>query len=559
MSKRRRQLVDLGDRVDEDCGGNAGGAAIGFNYDAEDPIAAAIARKAAKEKKCALGGLLGAYVDDDDDEETEGAAKEPPHPWKKLRDAATGHDYYWNQDDGSVSWTLPSSGADAKVKDGDATAAGAETAANGDAGEAAPDGADTPVAKFEIPMPKPDVRTFADLLLAQANEAPGLRDAVDAVAPLVRLVLDIQRRVEDYERGGKGGAGDAANQLEDAALDALREAERRLPHAVEAFKADRAKLAAAEVARRVAAARAAAGAAPRRASTDGIKPSTDGVTPRSTKGKLAGVGRGADVGADVTDVTHAPPPPPPPNDEDDDAPPPPPPPKHVIAAGPAPARRDDGAGSRAIAEPSASVDVKSHSQSRQPRAQPAPSRMFVSKPPSASEIDKWNRAKAEREEEELRAEAARTATTTDPAQMAARRRFEVERWMEKEKRTGAGADNPNFTPTVGDWRTRVVSARRRREREEAEAAAAEEDRSVSHQAVSHRGGTDDDDAMNPPKASNAATSTTAAADAAAAAAGVDLAAASASLPAGWRAFYDATSGEVYYGNATTGETSWDRP
>ena len=106
--------MDLGDRVDEDCGGNAGGAAIGFNYDAEDPIAAAIARKAAKEKKCALGGLLGAYVDDDDDEETEGAAKEPPHPWKKLRDAATGHDYYWNQDDGSVSWTLPSSGADAK-------------------------------------------------------------------------------------------------------------------------------------------------------------------------------------------------------------------------------------------------------------------------------------------------------------------------------------------------------------------------------------------------------------------------------------------------------------
>ena len=391
------------------------------------------------------------------------------------------------------------------------------------------------------------MRTFADLLLAQANEAPGLRDAVDAVAPLVRLVLDIQRRVEDYERGEKDAT--AANHLEDAALDALREAERRLPHAVEAFKADRAKLAAAEVARRVAAARAVAGAAPRRASTDGIKPSTDGVTPRSTKGKLAGVGRGADVGADGC----APPPPPPPNDEDEERPH-----RRLRPSTSSPRVPHPPEGRRGglppIAEPSASVDVKSHSQSRQPRAQPAPSRMFVSKPPSASEIDKWNRAKAEREEEELRAEAARTATTTDPAQMAARRRFEVERWMEKEKRTGAGADNPNFTPTVGDWRTRVVSARRRREREEAEARTAEDDR-----AVSHGGGTDDDDAMNPPKASNAATSTTAAADAAAAAAGVDLAAASASLPADWRAFYDATSGEVYYGNATTGETSWDRP
>lgn len=563
MSKRRRQLVDLGDRVDEDCGGNAGGAAIGFNYDAEDPIAAAIARKAAKEKKCALGGLLGAYVDDDDDEETEGAAKEPPHPWKKLRDAATGHDYYWNQDDGSVSWTLPSSGADAKGKDADATAAGAETAANGDAGEAAPDGADTPVAKFEIPTPKPDVRTFADLLLAQANEAPGLRDAVDAVPPLVRLVLDIQRRVQDYERGRKGGgggtnsggggtagdgggtAGDvAANHLEDATLDALREAERRLPDAIEAFKADRSKLAAAEVARRVAAARAAAGAAPRRASTDAMKPSTDGVATASTKGKLSGVGRGADPS------TAARPPPPPPNDEVEDAPPPPPPPKHVIAAGPAPARRADGERCRASAEPSAAADSRgAQSQSRQPRARPAPSRTFVSKPPSASEIDKWNRARAEREEEEARAEAARTAATTDPAQMAARRRHEVERWKENATRGAAGADNPNFTPTVGDWRQRVVAARRRREREEAEARTADGSDRID----------DDDDATNPPKASEAATRTTAAADAAAAAAGVDLAAASASLPADWRAFYDAASGEVYYGNATTGETSWDRP
>ena len=564
MSKRRRQLVDLGDRVDEDCGGNAGGAAIGFNYDAEDPIAAAIARKAAKEKKCALGGLLGAYVDDDDDEETEGAAKEPPHPWKKLRDAATGHDYYWNQDDGSVSWTLPSSGADAKGKDADATAAGAETAANGDAGEAAPDGADTPVAKFEIPTPKPDVRTFADLLLAQANEAPGLRDAVDAVPPLVRLVLDIQRRVEDYERGRKGGGG-GTNSGGGGTWRRRRHSWRRRGEPSRGRDARRAQGSGAEITRRD------------RGVQGGSIQAGGGGGGQARGRREGGGGRGAEAGVDGCDETvdrrrrvrvdqgetlgsgprsgpeHGrAPPPPPPNDEVEDAPPPPPPPKHVIAAGPAPARRADGERCRASAEPSAAADSRgAQSQSRQPRAQPAPSRTFVSKPPSASEIDKWNRARAEREEEEARAEAARTAATTDPAQMAARRRHEVERWKENATRGAAGADNPNFTPTVGDWRQRVVAARRRREREEAEARTADGSDRI-----------DDDDATNPPKASGAsgaATRTTAAADAAAAAAGVDLTAASASLPADWRAFYDAASGEVYYGNATTGETSWDRP
>jgi hypothetical protein len=169
MSKRRRQLVDLGGDENEGGGSAGGGAAIGFNYDSEDPIAAAIARRAAKEKKCALGGLLGAYVDDDDEEEeeeTDGASKEPPHPWKKLRDATTGHDYYWNQDDGSVSWTLPSAG--------DATkAAGRDS---GDAGD------DAPVAELKIPIPKPDVRTFADLLPGERGVGAARGDRRDARA-----------------------------------------------------------------------------------------------------------------------------------------------------------------------------------------------------------------------------------------------------------------------------------------------------------------------------------------------------------------------------------------
>jgi hypothetical protein len=31
------------------------------------------------------------------------------------------------------------------------------------------------------------------------------------------------------------------------------------------------------------------------------------------------------------------------------------------------------------------------------------------------------------------------------------------------------------------------------------------------------------------------------------------------LPSGWQAYWDSESGEVYYGNLTTSETSWERP
>ncbi|WIA28537.1 hypothetical protein OEZ86_011079 [Tetradesmus obliquus] len=43
------------------------------------------------------------------------------------------------------------------------------------------------------------------------------------------------------------------------------------------------------------------------------------------------------------------------------------------------------------------------------------------------------------------------------------------------------------------------------------------------------------------------------------AAAADLKAISVGLPAGWEAMWDKASGDIYYGNPTTKEVSWDRP
>jgi hypothetical protein len=63
----------------------------------------------------------------------------------------------------------------------------------------------------------------------------------------------------------------------------------------------------------------------------------------------------------------------------------------------------------------------------------------------------------------------------------------------------------------------------------------------------HSGGGGGSGALESSAAGKAKSS--AVADAAAAAAGIDIAALSAGLPTGWRAFYDAGSQDVYYGEA----------
>jgi hypothetical protein len=50
--------------------------------------------------------------DEEEGEENDDAQEEEevvvvPHAWTKLHDAKSVHDYYWNQETGEVSWTLP--------------------------------------------------------------------------------------------------------------------------------------------------------------------------------------------------------------------------------------------------------------------------------------------------------------------------------------------------------------------------------------------------------------------------------------------------------------------
>ena len=142
--------------------------------------------------------------------------------------------------------------------------------------------------------------------------------------------------------------------------------------------------------------------------------------------------------------------------------------------------------------------------------------------------------------------AAAEGADADPAKQATRREAEVARWRERAARGEARdvAGNANLAPVAGYWRERAAAARRRRERLQAAADVERTETHETHEQKDHLYGE---------------SGTSAAADAAAAEAGVDVAAASAGLPGGWRAFYDDKERSVYYGNADTGETRWDPP
>lgn len=128
----------------------------------------------------------------------------------------------------------------------------------------------------------------------------------------------------------------------------------------------------------------------------------------------------------------------------------------------------------------------------------------------SSLVDKWKAAK-----EELHAEEEEEPKSV-LEKLEKKRQREIEEWRAKQIASGEAKENANFQPLGGDWRERVKRKRAEKMRE-AEKQPSEENEQP------------------------------------------DLDVLSRGLPSGWQAYWDDSTKQVYYGNAVTSETAWNRP
>ncbi|KAK4363928.1 hypothetical protein RND71_015286 [Anisodus tanguticus] len=127
----------------------------------------------------------------------------------------------------------------------------------------------------------------------------------------------------------------------------------------------------------------------------------------------------------------------------------------------------------------------------------------------SSLVDKWKAAK-----EELHAEEEERESALE--KLEKKRQREIEEWRAQQIASGEAKANANFQPLGGDWRERV-KRKRAEKMKEAEKQPSEENEQP------------------------------------------DLDVLSRGLPSGWQAYWDDSSKQVYYGNAATSETAWNRP
>lgn len=180
------------------------------------------------------------------------------------------------------------------------------------------------------------------------------------------------------------------------------------------------------------------------------------------------------------------------------------------------------------AEPAAAAVARPAAAGAQPAAVAAGGKPLLASTKAAGLMSRW----AAIQKEVAAEEDGEAAEAADPE---ARRRREAEEWRQAQLRSGgaAAAENANFAPLAGDWRSKVrggkkggQASRGARAAATAEAAAAGAEAAAAEAAPAR-------------EASPAAGG------------GTDLEALSEGLPAGWTAMLDTSSGNVYYGNLST--------
>ncbi|CAM6037237.1 unnamed protein product [Sphagnum compactum] len=155
----------------------------------------------------------------------------------------------------------------------------------------------------------------------------------------------------------------------------------------------------------------------------------------------------------------------------------------------------------------------------------------------SSMVNKWLAAKEELHSSE---EDEEDKALFDLEAIEKKRQKEIEEWRSQQLASGGALENANFQPLgTLDWRERVKHAKKAENKAESKAdTKTDKDVGASTKPTSAVvAGVANGKTQKRP----------------------DLKELSKDLPSGWQAYWDSESGEVYYGNLTTSETSWERP
>jgi hypothetical protein len=134
----------------------------------------------------------------------------------------------------------------------------------------------------------------------------------------------------------------------------------------------------------------------------------------------------------------------------------------------------------------------------------------------------------------------------DPEYQSSKRQREIEQWRQEQLRSGAAESNPNFMPLGGAKQQADPSSSKPSKAAKAAAKAAKAAKQAAAAAAGGGDGAAGSSSTKGKAPSGVLNSRTK----------PDLEALSAGLPRGWRAMWDKSSGDVYYGNPGSRVRVW---